>query len=77
MKTIQDVFDLWDPLSSLARELDELPDTVKKWKHRGAIPPRCWAGVCRAAKSKGASLSVQALMELHYKPPSSTRRKAV
>jgi hypothetical protein len=75
MKTIQDVFGLWRPLSSLARELDELPDTVKHWKHRGKIPPRCWARVCKAAKAKGTTLTVHRLMELHCAPTSGAQRK--
>lgn len=75
MKTIQDLLALWDPLSSLAREINELPDTVKKWKHRGAIPPRCWADVAAAARGKKHSLTVADLMRLHSKPPLERGRK--
>jgi hypothetical protein len=53
MPALQDIFDIWDPLSKMAIDLELPYQTVAKWKQRGRIPSESWAAVISAAKKKG------------------------
>lgn len=62
MIEVDDIFEIWDPLTTMATALDLPYQTVAKWKQRGRIPSEYWAQVIEAAKTKGHKVTLQQLV---------------
>lgn len=66
IRDISAVFSLWPSTKAMAEELDELPDTVNRWRQRGRIPEDALTKVVRHAQPKTeAMLSVETLLRLN------------
>jgi hypothetical protein len=55
------VIDYWPSVSALARDLDESPDRVRKWRERNSIPANRWVRLVRAGKKRGYSITIEKL----------------
>jgi hypothetical protein len=56
MPAIQDIFQIWETLADMARDLDLPYQTVAKWAQRKRIPSEFWALVIERAEAKGVEL---------------------
>lgn len=58
ISSIKEIFQIWESLAQMARELGIEYQTVCKWQQRGRIPPESWDAVIAAALKKGKTVSV-------------------
>lgn len=60
MSSITTIFATWPSAVALARDIGVSEVTVRQWRNRsGAIPPRYWERVQKAALTKGVSLPIE------------------
>lgn len=60
MSSITTIFAAWPSAVALARDIGVSEVTVRQWRNRsGAIPPRYWERVQKAALTKGVSLPIE------------------
>lgn len=64
IRTIDDVFSIWDTVASLARDIGESYDQVLKWRQRRRIPAEHWTRVASAASVRGRDLTVDQLARI-------------
>lgn len=73
------VFALWPTLAEMGADIKREPDTIRKWRKFGRIPPDAWPALIAAAAEKGSRLSVDGLLRLNRprkkRDPSSYRRE--
>jgi hypothetical protein len=62
---LKTVFDWWDDDSSLAADVSQNRETVKKWRQRSRVPDEHWPALILAAKAKGKDLSADMLLAMH------------
>lgn len=78
MEHIEDVFKLWPKYAAMAKDIDQEPDTVRKWWMK-RIPPQHWPAVIAAAQRRDVMLTAADLMRLNpprkMRDPASYRRK--
>jgi len=67
MRPIDDIFDRWETLADLARDVELPYQTVAKWSQRGRIPSEFWGRLIDAASRRGSHLSYPQLAEAN--PP--------
>jgi len=67
MPALQDIFQIWDSLADMARDLDLPYQTVAKWAQRERIPSEAWSAVIEAAKLEGHELTFEQLAKAN--PP--------
>jgi hypothetical protein len=66
LRDISEVFSLWPSTKVMAEEIEELPDTVNRWRSRGRIPEEALTKVVRYGQAKTeAMLSVELLLRLN------------
>lgn len=65
MQAIQDIFRLWPTLVEMGKDIGSEPDTIRKWRKFGRIPPESWSAVIAAVLRKGESLTADDLMRLN------------
>lgn len=51
-------------MNELALDLDEKPDTVRKWKQRNCIPADRWRALIDAAKKRGIQIDETDLVRI-------------
>ena len=59
--TVDEIMDLWPSAVALAEDIDELPDTVRKWRARGRIPADKLEAVHKAAQARAKTAETKAL----------------
>ncbi|MFZ2869866.1 carph-isopro domain-containing protein [Zavarzinia sp.] len=71
MESVASIIALWPSAEEFARDLGELGVTVRQWRRRGAIPPRHWNGIARAAQRRGLpGITIQCLADIAAAGPS-------
>jgi len=65
MQAIDDVFAIWDSLREMAEDLEQLEDTVYRWKKRGRIPEDMWPKVIEKAAKHERLVTAQQLMKFN------------
>lgn len=65
IRSVGDIFCIWETLPEMAADVDESHWTVSKWKQRDSIPQEYWAAVVDAAAKKGRKLSADDLLRMH------------
>ena len=65
MQGIQDIFGIWPSITVMALELDQLPDTVYRWKARGRIPENVWPAVIEKAAKRETLVTASQLMQFN------------
>lgn len=79
MEHIRDVFNLWPKYAAMAKDIEQEPDTVRKWWMK-RIPHQHWPVVIAAAHRHDVTLTAEDLMRLNpprkIRDPGSWRRKA-
>ena len=78
MQAIQDIFAIWPSISVMASELEQLPDTVSRWRKKGRIPVDVWPKIIETAARREILITAAQLMNLNVNaPPRGRPRKAV
>lgn len=65
MKSVNDVFRIWDSTVDMADDVGESHWTVSKWKQRKRIPQSAWMAVVQAAQRRGKKLTAENLLLMH------------
>jgi predicted site-specific integrase-resolvase len=65
IKTIEDVFGVWESLAEMARDLDVDYQRLAKWSQRGRIPYEYFDLVTAKAKRRRVRLSSELLSRLN------------
>lgn len=65
MQAIEDIFGIWDSIEAMAIDINQLPDTVYRWKVRGRIPEDMWPGIIEKAALRERLVTAQQLMVLN------------
>jgi hypothetical protein len=63
MQVIQDIFGIWDSVEAMAIDLNQLEDTVYRWKHRGRIPEDVWPRIIEKAAAREKLVTALQLMK--------------
>lgn len=58
------IIGLWPSVAALAAELQQKPDTVRKWRVRNSIPADMWLPLVKAAEAHGYPLTLDHLAEI-------------
>jgi hypothetical protein len=61
MPALHDIFQIWDNLADMARDLDMPYQTVAKWAQRKRIPSEAWGAVIKAAEGRGHNMTFEQL----------------
>ena len=78
MQAIQDIFAIWPSISVMASELEQLPDTVFRWRKKGRIPVDVWPRLIEVAARHEVLITATQLMNFNVDaPPRGRPRKAV
>jgi uncharacterized protein YjcR len=64
MESFADVIARWPSIDDLAADLDQKPDTVRKWKQRRNIPADYWLDLIRSARKRRISLDERTLVRI-------------
>ena len=65
MQEIGDIFEIWESITEMADDINQLPDTVYRWKVRGRIPEDMWPRVIGAAAMRKKTVTAQMLLRLN------------
>lgn len=60
---MEHIFGIWPRLTDLAADLGRPYPTVAAWKQRGSIPARYDMELVRAARARGADLTLEQLAQ--------------
>lgn len=64
MQAIHDIFQIWPSIKQMAADLDQVPDTVYRWRKKGVIPPHVWPELIERAAKREVLLTATQLMNL-------------
>ncbi|PWR24550.1 carph-isopro domain-containing protein [Zavarzinia aquatilis] len=71
MESVASIIALWPSAEEFARDLGVPGVTVRQWRRRGAVPPRHWNGIVRAANLRGLpGITIQCLADIAAAAPS-------
>jgi hypothetical protein len=62
MPTLQALLDIWPHHSVLAADLDQKPDTVRKWVKHQRIPESAWTDFIAAAARRGRTVTADEIL---------------
>ena len=62
MQGPRDIFSIWANVSEMAESIDQLPDTVYRWKLRSRIPEEHWNAVIAAAGKRGKTITASDIL---------------
>ena len=65
MQAFDDIFEIWPSLSAMAADLDQLEDTVYRWRRRGRVPEDIWSRLIEKAALRGKLVAPSDLMRLN------------
>jgi hypothetical protein len=69
MQSIQDIFDVWPSVSVMASELEQLPDTVSRWRKKQRIPVDVWPRLIETAARREVLITATQLMNMNADAP--------
>lgn len=64
MQELQDIFSIWPSITVMATDLDQLPDTVYRWRKKKRIPVHAWPAVIEKAAKREVLVTAAQLMDL-------------
>lgn len=65
MQAVHDIFEIWPSINVMASELEQLPDTVYRWRKRQLIPVHVWPKVIEAAAKREVLITATQLLTLN------------
>jgi len=65
MQALRDIFAIWPSIKAMADDLDEKPDTVKRWRIRRRIPSDVWPRIIEKAARREQLVTAAQLLDLH------------
>lgn len=65
MEAMEDIFEVWDTVADMAREISVPYQTVAKWHQRKRIPPEAWHGIIEAAARKEKWITAADLLRVN------------
>jgi hypothetical protein len=69
MQAIQDIFAIWPSISVMASDLEQLPDTVFRWRKKGRIPVDVWPKIIEMAARREVLVTATQLMNMNVEAP--------
>jgi hypothetical protein len=64
MNTFSEVIRAWPSVVKLAEELNEKPETVRKWRTRNSIPASKWQALVKSARRHRIPIGIIALSKI-------------
>jgi hypothetical protein len=65
MQEFEDIFAIWDSIRDMADDINQLPDTVFRWKLRGRIPEDAWPKIIERAAAREKLITASQIMKLN------------
>ena len=65
MQAIHDIFQIWPSIGQMATDINELEDTVYRWKRRGRIPEEAWPRIIEKAAKYEKLVTASQLLTLN------------
>jgi hypothetical protein len=65
MQELDDIFRIWPSIKDMADDINQLPDTVSRWKLRRRIPEDAWPKIIERAAAREQLVTASQIMKLN------------